>query len=448
MKRMVPLLIGVFLCCAHPSLAGILGQPNVVLLFADDLGTLDVNCYGSEDLSTPHLNSLADRGLRFTQCYVGSPVCSPSRASLLTGRHPHRAGVPGNVASKPGFPGMPVEEMTMGELFQSAGYKTALFGKWHLGTLPEYGPLNQGFDEFYGHKAGCIDNFSHFFYWSGPHFHDLWRDTQEHFEDGDYFPHLVAREAMRFIDDRADDEEPFFLFLPFNIPHYPLQCPVKFRKHYESLDEPRKSYAATVSALDDTIGRIIRKLDQTGLRDDTLVIFLSDHGHSTEERANFGGGNAGPYRGAKFSLFEGGIRVPMIASLPGKIPEGETRDQLVTSLDWFPTFVADLGIDVGGLTLDGKDIAPILKSSERPSPHETFHWQLHNQWAVREGDWKLVANASDTDHRIKVEGDEKLFLSNMATDVTERNNLSKKHPEIVNHLTNLHEEWAKDVGAN
>ncbi|MCA9450200.1 MAG: sulfatase-like hydrolase/transferase, partial [Candidatus Omnitrophica bacterium] len=371
---------------AVASQAGVLKQPNVIILFADDLGTLDVNCFGSKDLSTPHLNSLAERGIKFTQCYVGSPVCSPSRASLLTGRHPHRAGVPGNVASKPGHPGLPVDEMTMAELFKKAGYKTALFGKWHLGTLPEYGPLNQGFDEFFGHKAGCIDNFSHFFYWSGPHFHDLWRNDRAQFEDGDYFPHLVAREAMRFIDDRAEDEEPFFLYLPFNIPHYPLQCPVKFRKMYEGVGEPRESYAATVSALDDTIGRVIRKLDQTGLREETLIVFLSDHGHSTEERANFGGGNAGPYRGSKFSLFEGGIRVPMIASLPGTLPEGESRDQLVTSLDWFATFAKEFKVDLGDLILDGKDIAPILKSSEAPTQHEVFHWQLGDQWAVREGD--------------------------------------------------------------
>ncbi|MCB9767789.1 MAG: sulfatase-like hydrolase/transferase [Candidatus Omnitrophica bacterium] len=445
MKFVYPILILLACSIAHQVSAGVLNQPNVIILFADDLGTLDVNCFGSEDLSTPNLNSLADHGIKFTQCYVGSPVCSPSRASLLTGRHPHRAGVPGNVGSRPNQRGMPVEEVTLGELFKKAGYKTALFGKWHLGTLPEYSPLNQGFDEFFGHKAGCIDNFSHFFYWVGPHFHDLWRDDHEHFEDGYYFPHLVAREATRFIGERAEDGEPFFLYLPFNIPHYPLQCPVKFRRMYEGVGEPRESYAAVVSALDDTIGKVIRKLDQTGLREETLIVFLSDHGHSTEERANFGGGNAGPYRGSKFSVFEGGIRVPMIASLPGTLPEGETRSQLVTSLDWFATFAKDLGVDLGDRKLDGKDLAPILESAEAPTQHETFYWQLGDQWAVRKGDWKLVKNARDTSGE-RVEGDEKTFLSNLSVDATERNNIAKDHPDIVDELTQLHDAWIEDVG--
>lgn len=420
---------------------------NVVLIFADDLGTLDLNCYGAEDLSTPHLDHLADRGVRFTQCYVGSPVCSPSRAALLTGRHPQKAGVPSNVGSRPGQPGMPPEQTTLAELFKQAGYRTALFGKWHLGTLPEYGPLEQGFDEFFGHKAGCIDNYSHFFYWAGPHFHDLWRNDAEHFEDGDYFPDLVVREACRFIGERAEDGEPFFLYLPLNIPHYPLQCPVRFRKMYEDLEEPRKSYAATVSAMDDAVGRVVRKVDQTGLRERTLIIFLSDHGHSTEERANFGGGFAGPYRGAKFSLLEGGIRVPMIASLPGTLAEGETRDQFVTSLDWFPTFAQRLGLTELAEGLDGKDIGSVLESAEAPTPHNAFHWMLHDQWAVREGDWKLVVNAVDTEHTKRLEGDDRIFLSNLAEDVSERKNLAPSHPEIVERLTALHDAWVMEVGA-
>jgi arylsulfatase A-like enzyme len=338
---------------------------------------------------------------------------------------------------------MPTDEVTIAEMLKSAGYKTALFGKWHLGTIPECEPLAQGFDEFLGHRGGCIDNYSHFFYWVGPNRHDLQKGTEEYWEDGTHFSDIVVREAGRFIEENKD--QPFFLYLPFNIPHYPVQGRAEFREMYKDLEEPRRAYAALVSDMDRSIGNILEKLDRTGLRKNTIVIFLSDHGHSTEERTNFGGGDAGPYRGAKFSLLEGGIRVPCIVSWPGEFPQGEVRDQMATSLDWYPTIAEVCGAKLPDRKLDGKNLLPVIESAEAETQHEIFHWQQGDQWAVREGTWKLVLNAKDTDHRKNLEGDDKVFLSDLSVDVTETRNVAKDHPDVVARLTEAHEEWEKEV---
>lgn len=422
-------------------------KPNILILFSDDQGTIDINAFGAKDLHTPNLNRLARNGVRLTQMYVGAPVCSPSRAALLTGRYPQRAGVPGNVGID--AVGMPDEQITMAEMLGDAGYDTGLIGKWHLGHVNGDGPLDQGFDYFYGHKRGCIDNYSHFFYWNGPNVHDLWRGTREVFADGEHFSNQIVDEAKEFLYGHR--EKPFFLYLPFNIPHYPLQATNAWRTYYkQALDqkempENRYHYAALVSTLDEKIGEILGFLDELGITENTLVVFLSDHGHSTEERAMFGGGSAGPYRGAKFSLFEGGIRVPAIMSLPGRLPAGETRAQLVTSLDILPTVAELTGASLpAGHKIDGKSLLPILNDADAPSQHGAFHWQQKDQWAVRDGDWKLVVNGLNTD-RSPVEGDERVFLSNLAKDPSEQRNAAADNPEIVDRLTKLHEAWERDV---
>jgi arylsulfatase A-like enzyme len=416
----------------------------VLLVLADDLGTLDLNCFGSKDLQTPHLDGLAARGVRLTQFYVAAPVCSPSRAALLTGRVLQRAGVRENFSSRPGQEGMPTEELTMAELLRAAGYHTALFGKWYVGTVPACEPNGQGFDKFFGHKSGCIDNYSHFFYWQGPPYHDLWRNDKEVWEDGTHFSDLIVREARRFLGENKD--RPFFLYLPFNSLHYPLPPPLRYRRLYEDLAEPRRSYAATVTALDASVGAVLDRLDELKLTDETLVLFFSDHGHSTEERADFGGGNAGPYRGAKFSLLEGGIRVPCIASWPRHIPANEVRGQMAVSVDWFPTVPELCGVGLPDRKLEGRSLAPVLNSAEARTPHGVFHWQFGDQWAVREGDWKLVVNGRDTSAGAKLEAADRVFLSDLATDATERKNLAEAHPGTVKRLTGLHEGWAAEVG--
>ena len=416
-------------------------KPNVVLIFTDDQGTLDVNCFGSKDLYTPNLNVLAKLGTRFTQFYVGAPICSPSRASLLTGRYPQRAELTSNAGGRRGMPG---RQVTIAEMLKAAGYRTAIFGKWHLGEQLEMSPLAQGFDEFLGHKVGCIDNYSHFFYWSGPNRHDMWRDDKEHWEDGKYFPDMVVREAHRFME--ANKDRPFFLYLPFNLPHYPLQAQAKYRDMYpKAKKEPRRSYAAFVSTLDGKIGKVLGKIDQLGLRENTVVIFLSDHGHSVEVRTFGGGGAAGPFRGHKFTLWEGGIRVPCIVSWPGHIPEGEVRDQLAISTDWLPTIAHYCGVKLPDCKMDGRNIASVIASGKSSSPHDVLHREHSNHWAVREGNWKLVFNGPATEYKGKHIPSEKVFLSNLAQDVTETRNLAKEHADIVKRLTAFHGEWAGEV---
>ncbi|MDP6721930.1 MAG: sulfatase-like hydrolase/transferase, partial [Pirellulaceae bacterium] len=306
-------------------------RPNVIIIYTDDQGSIDVNCYGAKDLLTPHMDALAERGVRFTQFYSAAPVCSPSRAALLTGRFPQRAGLPSNAGSQPGSEGMPADQVTIAEMLKSAGYATGHIGKWHLGYIKPTMPNGQGFDYSFGHMGGCIDNYSHFFYWSGPNRHDLWRNGEEVWHDREFFPDLMVREACQFIESNKDG--PFFLYWPINTPHYPLQGTDKWRKKYADLDAPRRMYAAFVSTTDEKIGELLAKVEELGLTDDTIVVFQSDHGHSMEVRTFGGGGNAGPYRGAKFSLFEGGIRVPAMISWPGHLPQGEVRDQMAVSVD-------------------------------------------------------------------------------------------------------------------
>lgn len=414
-------------------------RPNVIVIYTDDQGSLDLNCYGSKDLHTPHLDALADRGVRFTQMYSPSAICSASRAGLMTGRFPARAGVPGNVSSTQGQPGMPTDEVTIAEMLKSAGYATGHVGKWHLGYTPETMPNGQGFDSSFGHMGGCIDNYSHFFYWVGPNRHDLWRDGTEIFRDGEFFLDMMVDEGKKFIQDHQT--HPFFLYWAINAPHYPMQGTSKWREHYKDLPSPRRQYAEFVSTVDEKIGALISTLDQLNLRERTLVIFQSDHGHSTEERAFWGGGNAGPYRGAKGCLFEGGIRIPSVASMPGRIPEGEVRDQLATGCDWFPTIAKLANVEELEREIDGKSLWPVLESAETPSSHDHFFWLLgrgkNAQWAVRQGDWKLLGNATDRSSRQKTVKIDKLFLANLANDIGEQHNVASENQQVVETLQSI-----------
>ena len=418
-------------------------RPNVVLIFTDDQGSIDLNCYGAKDLYTDNLDRLARQGTRFTQFYVGAPVCSPSRAALMTGRYPQRAGVPGNVSSQQGRAGMPTEQVTIGEMMKSAGYVTGHVGKWHLGYTPETMPNGQGYDSSFGHMGGCIDNYSHFFYWQGPNRHDLWRNGKEVWRDGEFFGDLMVDECKTFID--ANRDKPFFLYWAINMPHYPLQGKAKWREKYKDLDAPRRMYAAFVSTMDEMIGEIIRHLDELGLRDNTLIIWLPDHGHSVEQRTFGGGGNSGDYRGHKFTLWEGGIRIPCIVSWPGRIPQNAVRDQVAISIDWMPTIAQYCRVEPPDRKIDGKSIASVIESANAPSPHDELHWATGKHWVVRKGDWKLVHNGPATEYKGRKIPQVKDFLSNMTEDITETKNIAEAHPEIVKQLTKLHEAWATDV---
>ena len=435
-------------------------RPNVVIFYTDDQGTLDAGCFGSGDIHTPNLDALARRGIRFTQAYAHT-VCCPSRSQLLTGRVPQRSGVTNWLSNNPADENgrnMHAEEITLAEVLSENGYRTGLAGKWHLGAKPGHQPLDQGFDEAYGHLGGFIDNYEHKFLHSNPRrppFHDLYRNGEEVDETGRYFPDLVVREATRFIVENKD--RPFFLYCAFNIPHYPEQSDPKFDAMYDSMKMPRRSYASMITTTDDRIGQVLRTLNVWGLTGNTLVIFMSDNGHSTEQFANWnvnygangGGGNTGEWRGAKGSLFEGGIRVPSIISLPGTIAEGESRGQAISNMDFFPTILEICGIDPPAYEIDGSSLAGVLESADAPSPHETFHWMWQDQWAVREGDWKLIGNGRDTTglgskHAPRKQMGE-IYLANLADERPESINHATSRPDIVSRLRESHESWLREV---
>ncbi|MFT5465224.1 MAG: arylsulfatase A [Verrucomicrobiales bacterium] len=426
-------------------------KPNVLIIYTDDQGSVDASCYGSPDLVTPAIDRLAANGVRFTQMLAPSAICSASRAGLLTGKIPMRAGVPGNVSSTHGNSGLPIKNYTIAEMLRDAGYRTHHVGKWHLGYNEETMPLGHGFDTSFGHMGGCIDNYSHFFYWQGPNRHDLWRDGKEIWADGENFGHMMVEEAKSVID--REDEKPFFIYMAINWPHYPLQGFDKWRKYYadKGLESPRDKYCAFMSSTDDLIGEVLDHLESAGKTEDTIVVFQSDHGHSVEERTFGSGGDPGPYRGHKGSFFEGGIRVPSIVSWPAKLPKGEVREQLVVGCDWFPTIAEWCGAkpEAG---IDGFSIAKIVESADAKSPHESWYWTFGarkdkqgrdtGHWAVRQGDWKLVGNGKDLRNPDSLTGDDKkLFLSNLAEDIGETTNLAKERPEILQQLLKLHEEY-------
>ena len=422
-------------------------SPNVVIFYADDMGIGDVGCYGCMDIRTPNIDALARTGVRFTHYYSAAPICSPSRAALVTGRYPHRAGVPTNVSSLMGKPGMPPEQITFAELAKTVGYATGLVGKWHLGSDYRTQANAQGFDYFFGYHA-CIDYWSHMFYYGGnvPHYHDLYRNREEIFENGKYVTHLITREATRFIDDHKNG--PFLLYVPFHAPHYPTQAPVYLMDMYKHLPRKRQLYAALVAGMEESIGRIVDRLRYHKLIADTLVFFMSDNGASVESRANGGGGSNGPFRGHKFSLFEGGIRMPAVVSWPGRIPQNQTRDQLAIAIDVLPTIAEAIGAKIpAGHAVDGRSWMPLFADAGAPG-HETLFWEWNKQHAVRQGKWKVVRNGLIDLHMSKwdrAQGDDAVFLSNLEADPGETTNLRHQHPELAARLLKRHDAWLEDV---
>ena len=447
-----PIIILFFVLCISVVNAK---PPNVVILFTDDQGTIDANCYGSKDLITPNIDKLAATGVLFTQAYAHT-VCCPARAALMTGRHPQRGGVwnwtQGDMNAAKGI-NMALEEVTLAEALKPAGYKTALFGKWHLGAHRDYGPKKQGFDEFFGIRDGFIDNYNHYFL-HGTGFHDLYEGTNPIKADGQYFPDLMVKRSLNFIDQNKD--KPFFLYVPFNIPHYPEQSLKKHELLYKDMKDPaRRSYGAIVTTTDYYIGKIIDKIEEHNLRDNTIIIFMSDNGHSEETgnkirvdnhksgypKGHFygatGGGSTGKWIGRKGNFLEGGIRVPAIISYPSKLPQGAIRNQIITAMDWFPTVLDLCGIKqkANSPELDGHNIVPIIKDKKANSNYSRLHFAWGNQWAVREEAWKLIGNKNNSN----------MSLHNLSDKKPEVINYAKDKPDIVKHLLSLHKSWAEDV---
>ena len=426
-------------------------KPNVVIFFTDDQGTLDANCYGSEDLHTPTMDKLAETGVRFTQAY-GHTVCCPSRAMLMTGRYPQRGNVRAwTQANAKGEKGRNMfrEEVTLAEVLGDAGYSTGLFGKWHLGADFEHGPTEQGFDEFFGLRGGFIDNYKHFAL-HGSGFHDLYDGKKEVFAEGKYFPDLITERALEFIG--KSDGKPFFLYMAFNVPHYPEQADAKFDELYEDMAMPRRSYAKMISTTDDRMGRILNRLESEGLRENTIVVFMSDNGHSVEDYrikvndhnsglekgvnygANGGGGNTGKWKGAKATFFEGGIRVPAIISYPAVLPGGVVRDQAITAMDWMPTILELCDVERPEKVFDGKSLVECIEADPEKALHQVMHWEWRNAWAVREGDWKLMGL-----------GEKVTFLGNLGDEEPEQINYLSEEPGMAKRLEKLHREWLKEV---
>jgi arylsulfatase A-like enzyme len=436
-------------------------RPNVVVLLTDDQGTLDANCYGSTDLKTPHMDRLAAGGVRFTQAYAHT-VCCPARAALFTGRHPQRGGVRNwTQGDRHGSDSknlhLAPEEVTLAEVLKAAGYRTGLFGKWHLGAQVGHGPLDQGFDEYFGHLSGFIDNYRHYFL-HGRGYHDLYDGNEEIFRREGYYPDLMIERAVKFIE--ANQAAPFFMTVAFNLPHYPEQPNATFKAAYADLPMPRQSYARVISTVDELIGRVLDKLDATGLSDRTIVILMSDNGHSIEDNAGIsvenhtsgyprghyylahgGGGNTGKWAGHKGTFLEGGIRVPAIIRYPARIPAGQTREQIVTIMDWFPTVLDLCGVkqEAGAPKLDGRSLTGVIADPKAASAHDVLHFAWARNWAVRRGDWKLISafNAkANLPH---------LSLHHLGEPKPELKDHAQEQPQIVRELTALHEAWARSL---
>src|SRR3984893_1547436 len=342
---------------AHP---GPLRTPNLIIFFPRDPGWHDIRSWGATDLKTPNIDALAAYGARFTNWYAAAPVCAPSRSSVMTGRYPIRAGVPSN------GPPLKPSEQTIASVLKPAGYATGIFGKWHLGSTPDTVPNAHGFDRFVGFHSGCIDYYSHRYYWGEPrtvNYHDLWRDRTEVFEDGQYATELFAREAVQFIRDNRSN--PFFAYVPFNGVHYPMHAPKKYLDRFPNLEPELRVYAAILAAVDDVVGQVIRTLRELNLLDNTLVFFSADNGATREARAGLGGkpataGSNAPFRGNKFSAFDGGMHVPMIMNWPGVIPKGQVLRQIGNHVDLLPTICKAAGAHApADRTIDGADALPM-----------------------------------------------------------------------------------------
>lgn len=413
--------------------------PNLIVIMTDDQGYGDVGFNGCTDIPTPSLDRLGGGGVVFTDGYVTYPVCGPSRAGFMTGRYPQTFGFERNPAWRPWDPecGLPTSETTIGEALQSVGYTTAIIGKWHLGSHDTLHPLEQGFDEFYGHLGGGHRYFPEELTirtttaaQNEPDSYRTWilRDHEPECTEK-YLTEEFTEEALDFV--RRHHEDPFFLFLSYNAPHGPLQAPEDEIARFSHLSDPkRRIYAAMVSIVDRGVGELLDLLDDLELTENTLVIFLSDNGGP--ENAN--GSDNGPLRGGKSDPFEGGIRVPMAARWPGRIAPGTTFSQPVSSLDIYATIAALNRLPENSeRPLDGVNWMPYLDGERMDPPHEYIYLRKFDQgiFAVRGHDYKVIMPAAAARPR----------LFNLQNDLSESNNIANGHVDRVNYLTDVFQLW-------
>lgn len=409
-------------------------RPHVIVIYTDDLGYGDVGFLGGSDIATPHLDALAASGATMRRWYSNSPVCSPSRAALLTGKHPSRAGVNHILGARRGHDGLP-QQPTLASILADAGYSTNLVGKWHLGTSETSSPKAHGFQSFFGFLAGCVDYYSHIMYWGDHHpLHDLWDDGDEVWRNGEYLTTMITDAAVGVIEQVTD--RPTFLFVSYNAPHYPLHAPQEYVDRNAHLPEDRRMIAAMMSAVDDGVGEIVAALERQGIRDDTIILFSSDNGPSAEERnwlggeeIAFSGGSTGGLRGHKGSLFEGGIRMPTLWSWPAAIPAGTQISTSCQMVDVLPTVLDAAGIAHDQEQLDGISVLPQLSTGQTDDHGRLLFWEYDGQTAVSDGRWKLVRNLRE---RLGAPTVEPVGLYRLEQDEQELINLyAPDHPEAV-----------------
>ena len=407
-------------------------RPNIILIMADDLGYGDIGCYGSKKIHTPNVDALARGGLKFTDYHSNCPVCSPTRAALLTGRYQQRCGIEGVIYAKGPIrqTGIALEETTFAEVLKKRGYMTGIFGKWHLGYNVEFNPAGQGFDEFIGYVSGNVDYHSHI---DGAGFDDWWKNLQKVPEEG-YCTDLITNHGVDFIERHKD--EPFCLYLPHEAPHYPYQGredpPERLsggRKGKKAKgQEITRAYKEMVEVMDEGIGRIVETVRRLGLERKTFIFFCSDNGATKN-------GSNGVLAGYKGSLWEGGHRVPAVACWPGMIKAGTTTDQTVLGMDLFATMMSIAGAKPpADMKLDGVDLLPVL-TENASLPERMLFWRYRKEKAVRKGPWKLLVQGNRS----------KLY--NLVQDLGEKENLAIAKPEMVKALEDELAAWEQEVSA-
>jgi len=426
-------------------------RPNVVLIVADDLGYGDLGCFGSTTTKSPHLDALCQQGVRLTNFSVAWPACTPSRASLLTGRFPQRNGLYDMIrndsvnyghrfteeeyAVSPEMTlGMDLREITIADLLQKSGYRCGMVGKWDGGRAKRFLPLQRGFDSFYGFSNTGIDYWTHERYGVPSMFRDNTRTTEDR---GKYATDLFRREALAFVN-KAPATDPLFLYLAFNAPHAAsnlekdsYQAPDEVLERYSHLKVPvrKAKYLAMISSMDDAVGELVASLKASGRYENTLFVFLSDNGGSRIS-------DNGPLRGYKTQMFEGGHRVAAFAVWPGVLPAGKTSDEFLTALEIFPTLLAATGLTPPeGLTLDGFESLSVLKG-ERASPRREMFWQRRSDRAARVGDYAWVDSVAGTG------------LFHLKTDLGQKKDLSAQQPEKLQEIQTRFKQWEAEMLAS
>ncbi|MBV6521185.1 MAG: Arylsulfatase [Gemmatimonadaceae bacterium] len=436
MHRLIPAVLSIAFALPHATarsqrstpanrtgLSQAISRPNIVLITADDLGYADVGVQGAKDIPTPNIDRIAREGARFTNAYAASPLCSPSRAGLLTGRYPQRWGHefnPGPTKSDSAF-GLPSTEPTLAERLKAVGYTTGLVGKWHLGYRAQTTPTYRGFDEFYGFLGATHRYRSDGDQRMGP----MVRGTKLVSESLD-ITDAFAREAVSFV--KANATKPFFLYLAFNAVHVPLMPDAPRLGRMSSIKDPeRRRYAATVVAMDEAIGAVLSVLDKERLTGRTIVLFASDNGGAALSTKS----SNGALSGVKGQLLEGGVRVPFLVRWPGTVKPGTAVQATVSALDVAPTVTALAGVPAVGPSFDGVDLAPVVRGSSAGSPERTLYWRVGTTWAIRKGSWKLI-KFNDGSPR----------LYDLSTDVAERHDLAAKRRDVVAALRKEWERWS------